>query len=128
KVLTDKGLNTADGDEGGFAPDLESNESALETICEAIEKAGYKVEEDVQLAMDVAASEIYKDGKYQLSGEGVVKTSEEEVDWYEQLVEKDPSISIEDGLEEDDWDGHQLLTERSGDRVQLVGFDLWVTD
>jgi len=128
KVLTDKGLNTAVGDEGGFAPDLESNESALETICEAIEKAGYKVEEDVQLAMDVAASEIYKDGKYQLSGEGVVKTSEEMVDWYEQLVEKYPIISIEDGLDEDDWDGHQLLTERLGDRVQLVGDDLFVTN
>lgn len=128
KVLADKGLNTAVGDEGGFAPDLESNESALETICEAIEKAGYKVEEDVQLAMDVAASEIYKDGKYQLSGEGVVKTSEEMVDWYEQLVEKYPIISIEDGLDEDDWDGHQLLTERLGDRVQLVGDDLFVTN
>lgn len=128
KVLTDKGLNTAVGDEGGFAPDLESNESALETICEAIEKAGYKVEEDVQLAMDVAASEIYKDRKYQLSGEGVVKTSEEMVDWYEQLVEKYPIISIEDGLDEDDWDGHQLLTERLGDRVQLVGDDLFVTN
>ncbi|HLR54989.1 MAG TPA: phosphopyruvate hydratase [Pseudogracilibacillus sp.] len=128
KVLADKGLNTAVGDEGGFAPDLESNETALETICEAIEKAGYKVEEDVQLAMDVAASEIYKDGKYQLAGEGVVKTSAEMVDWYEQLVEKYPIISIEDGLDEDDWDGHQLLTERIGDRVQLVGDDLFVTN
>src|SRR5699024_7758549 len=128
KVLADKGLNTAVGDEGGFAPDLESNETALETICEAIEKAGYKVEEDVQLAKDVAASEMYKDGKYQLAGEGVVKTSAELVDWYEQLVEKYPIISIEDGLDEYDWDGHQLLTERIGDRVQLVGDDLFVTN
>src|SRR5699024_10597413 len=127
-ILADKGFNTAVGDDGGFAPDIGSNETALETICEAIEKAGYKVEEDVQLGMDVDASEIYKDSKYQLAGEGVVKTSAEMVDWYEQLVEKYPIISIEDGLDEDDWDGHQLLTERIGDRVQLVGDDLFVTN
>lgn len=128
KVLQDKGLNTAVGDEGGFAPDLKSNEEALETICEAIEAAGYKVGDDIQLAMDVAASEIYKDGKYNLAGEGVVRTSEEMVDWYESLVDKFPILSIEDGLDEDDWEGHKLLTERIGSKVQLVGDDLFVTN
>ncbi|MEJ8776801.1 phosphopyruvate hydratase [Pseudogracilibacillus sp. ICA-222130] len=127
-VLQDKGLNTAVGDEGGFAPNLSSNEEALETIAEAIERAGYKVGEEVQFAMDVASSEIYKDGKYHLEGEGVVRTSEEMVEWYEELVEKYPIISIEDGLDENDWEGHKLLTERIGDRVQLVGDDLFVTN
>lgn len=127
-VLQDKGLNTAVGDEGGFAPNLESNEAALETIVEAIERAGYKVGEDIQLAMDVAASEMYEDGKYHFAAEGVSRTSEEMVDWYAELVEKYPIISIEDGLDEDDWDGHKLLTERIGDRVQLVGDDLFVTN
>src|SRR5699024_9696741 len=108
KVLQDKGLNTAVGDEGGFAPNLSSNEEALETIAEAIEAAGYKVGEEVQLAMDVASSEFYEDGKYNLKGEGVVRTSEEMVDWYEQLIEKYPIISIEDGLDENDWKGHKL--------------------
>src|SRR5690625_3848849 len=128
KVLQDKGLNTAVGDEGGFAPNLESNEEALETISEAIEAAGYKVGEEIQLAMDVASSEFYEDGKYHLKGEGVVRTSEEMVDWYEKMIEKYPIISIEDGLDEDDWEGHKLLTERIGDRVQLVGDDLFVTN
>jgi len=128
KVLQDKGLNTAVGDEGGFAPNLSSNEEALETIAEAIEAAGYKVGEEVQLAMDVASSEFYEDGKYNLKGEGVVRTSEEMVDWYEQLIEKYPIISIEDGLDENDWKGHKLLTERIGDKVQLVGDDLFVTN
>lgn len=128
KVLQDKGLNTAVGDEGGFAPNLESNEEALETICEAIEAAGYKVGEEIQLAMDVASSEFYEAGKYQLKGEGVVRTSEEMVDWYEEMIEKYPIISIEDGLDENDWEGHKLLTERIGDRVQLVGDDLFVTN
>ena len=128
KVLQDKGLNTAVGDEGGFAPNLSSNEEALETICEAIKAAGYKVGEEVQLAMDVASSEFYEDGKYNLKGEGIVRTSEEMVDWYEQLIEKYPIVSIEDGLDENDWEGHKLLTERIGDRVQLVGDDLFVTN
>src|SRR5699024_7757791 len=121
KVLQDKGLNTAVGDEGGFAPNLSSNEEALQTIAEAIEVAGYKVGEDIQLAMDVAASEFYEDGKYNLKGEGVVRTSEEMVAWYEEMVDKYPIISIEDGLDENDWEGHKLLTDRIGSRVQLVG-------
>ena len=127
-VLKEKGYNTAVGDEGGFAPNLKSNEEALETIVEAIEAAGYKAGEDIQLAMDTAASEFYEDGKYNLKGEGVVRTSSEMVDWYEEMVNKYPIISIEDGLDENDWEGHKLLTERLGDRVQLVGDDLFVTN
>lgn len=127
-VLQEKGLNTAVGDEGGFAPNLQSNEEALETIVKAIERAGYKVGGDVKLALDVAASEMYKDGKYHFAGEGIVRTSEEMVAWYEELVKKYPIISIEDGLDENDWEGHKLLTERLGDRVQLVGDDLFVTN
>ncbi|MEJ8765489.1 phosphopyruvate hydratase [Oceanobacillus sp. HCA-5259] len=128
KVLAGKGLNTAVGDEGGFAPNLGSNEEALQTIIEAIEAAGYKPGEEVQLAMDVAASEMFEDGKYNLKGEGVVRTSEEMVEWYEQMVDKYPIVSIEDGFDEDDWDGFKLLTDRIGDRVQLVGDDLFVTN
>lgn len=128
KVLSDKGLNTAVGDEGGFAPNLSSNEEALQTIIEAIEAAGYKPGEEVKLAMDVAASEIYEDGKYNLKGEGVVRTAEEMVDWYEELINKYPIVSIEDGLDENDWDGFKLLTDRIGERVQLVGDDLFVTN
>ncbi|TFB24314.1 phosphopyruvate hydratase [Filobacillus milosensis] len=128
KVLKDKGYNTAVGDEGGFAPNLKSNEEALETIVEAIEKAGYKPGEEVKLAMDVAASEIYDNGKYNLKGEGVTRSAEEMVDWYEEMVNKFPIISIEDGLDENDWDGFKLLTDRIGDRVQLVGDDLFVTN
>ncbi|NNU92571.1 phosphopyruvate hydratase [Geobacillus sp. NFOSA3] len=129
-VLKAKGYNTAVGDEGGFAPNLKSNEEALQTIIEAIEKAGYKPGEEVMLAMDVASSELYnkEDGKYHLEGEGVVKTSEEMVAWYEELVSKYPIISIEDGLDENDWEGHKLLTERLGKKVQLVGDDLFVTN
>ncbi|MED3905870.1 phosphopyruvate hydratase [Geobacillus thermodenitrificans] len=129
-VLKAKGYNTAVGDEGGFAPNLKSNEEALQTIIEAIEKAGYKPGEQVMLAMDVASSELYnkEDGKYHLEGEGVVKTSEEMVAWYEELVSKYPIISIEDGLDENDWEGHKLLTERLGHKVQLVGDDLFVTN
>src|SRR5699024_956066 len=100
KVLSEKGYNTAVGDEGGFAPDLKSNEEALETIVEAIEVAGYKPGEEIQLAMDVAASEMYEDGKYNLKGEGVVRTAAEMVDWYAEMTEKYPIISIEDGLDE----------------------------
>ncbi|WP_042476517.1 phosphopyruvate hydratase [Bacillus ndiopicus] len=129
-VLKEKGYNTAVGDEGGFAPNLGSNEEAITVILEAIEKAGYKPGEEVRLAMDVASSELFnkEDGKYHLAGEGVVKTSEEMVDWYEELTSKYPIISIEDGLDENDWAGHKLLTERIGNRVQLVGDDLFVTN
>ncbi|WP_422122773.1 phosphopyruvate hydratase [Planococcus sp. X10-3] len=129
-VLKDKGYNTSVGDEGGFAPNLGSNEEALETIMIAIEKAGYKAGEDILLAMDVAASEIYdKDkGVYNLPGDNTVKTSAEMVDWYEELANKYPIVSIEDGLDENDWDGFKLLTERIGDKVQLVGDDLFVTN
>ena len=127
-VLSSKGHNTSVGDEGGFAPNLKSNEEALSTIIEAIEAAGYKPGEEVKLAMDVASSEFYEDGKYNLKGEGVVRTAAEMVDWYEEMVNKYPIISIEDGLDENDWDGHKLLTDRIGDRVQLVGDDLFVTN
>ena len=129
-VLKGKGYNTAVGDEGGFAPNLKSNEEAIQTIIEAIEKAGYKPGQEVMLAMDAASSEFYnkEDGKYHLAGEGVVKTSAEMVDWYEELCNKYPIISIEDGLDENDWEGHKLLTERLGQRVQLVGDDLFVTN
>lgn len=129
-VLKEKGYNTSVGDEGGFAPNLGSNEEALQTIMEAIEKAGYKPGEDVLLAMDVASSEIYdkEKGVYNLPGDNTVKTSAEMVDWYEELSNKYPIVSIEDGLDENDWDGHKLLTERIGDRVQLVGDDLFVTN
>lgn len=129
-VLKESGHNTAVGDEGGFAPNLTSNEEALSTIITAIERAGYKPGEEVQLAMDVASSEFYskEDGKYHLVGEGVVRTSEEMVAWYEEMTSKYPIISIEDGLDENDWAGHKLLTERIGDRVQLVGDDLFVTN
>ncbi|RAL24477.1 phosphopyruvate hydratase [Thermoflavimicrobium daqui] len=127
-VLKGKGLATSVGDEGGFAPNLSSNEEALQTIVEAIKQAGYKPDEDVKLALDVAATELYRDGKYHLEGEGVSKTAEEMVAYYEELVSKYPIISIEDGLAEDDWDGWKLLTERLGDKVQLVGDDLFVTN
>ncbi|WP_394190379.1 phosphopyruvate hydratase [Paenisporosarcina quisquiliarum] len=129
-VLQEKGLNTAVGDEGGFAPNLASNEEAITTILSAIERAGYKPGEEVLLAMDVASSEFFnkEDGKYHLVGEGIVKTSEEMVDYYAELCDKYPIISIEDGLDENDWAGHKLLTERLGDRIQLVGDDLFVTN
>ncbi|MFT9849968.1 phosphopyruvate hydratase [Aneurinibacillus sp. REN35] len=127
-VLKEKGLNTAVGDEGGFAPNLASNEEALQTIIEAIEKAGYKSGEDIMLALDVASTEVYKDGKYELAGEGITKTTDEMIDYLEMLVNKYPIISIEDGLAEDDWEGWNKLTQRIGDRVQLVGDDLFVTN
>ena len=127
-VLKGRGLNTAIGDEGGFAPNLASNEQALEVIVEAITKAGYKPGEQVCLALDVASSEIYKDGKYDLAGEGVVKTGAEMVEFYAQLCEKYPIISIEDGMAEDDWEGWALLTEKLGKKIQLVGDDLFVTN
>ncbi len=130
KVLKDKGLNTSVGDEGGFAPNLGSNEEALATIVEAIEKAGYKPGEDVFLALDVAATEMYnKETKiYSLAGEGKDLTSAEMIDFYEDLVGKYPIISIEDGLDEEDWEGWKALTERLGAKIQLVGDDLFVTN
>ena len=128
-VLKGKGYNTAVGDEGGFAPNLKSNEEALEVIMEAIVKAGYKPGEDVLLALDVASSELFKDGKYTLENETQkVKTPAEMVDFYENLVNKYPIISIEDGMAENDWDGWKLMTERLGKRIQIVGDDLFVTN
>jgi enolase len=128
KVLGSKGYNTGVGDEGGFAPNLGSNEEALQTIIEAIEKAGYKPGEEIMLAMDSAASEMYEDGKYHLKGEGVVKTADEMIEFYQDMVSKYPIISIEDGLDENDWEGFKKLTEALGDKVQLVGDDLFVTN
>ncbi len=127
-VLKSKGLNTAVGDEGGFAPNLKSNEEALEVIMEAISRAGYKPGEDIMLALDVAATELYKDGKYHLEGEGTVKTVDEMIEFYEVLSGKYPIISIEDGLSEDDWEGWEKLTARLGKKIQLVGDDLFVTN
>jgi enolase len=128
KTLKSKGLNTAVGDEGGFAPNLSSNEAALEVIMEAIESAGYVPGEDIFLALDPAATEFYKDGKYQLAGEGLVKTSAEMVSYYTKLVDRFPIISIEDGLAEEDWEGWQQLTQELGERVQIVGDDIFVTN
>ncbi len=128
-VLHGMGLNTAVGDEGGFAPNLESNEAAIKVILEAIEKAGYVAGKDVMIAMDVASSEFYKDGKYVLAGEGgKVFTSEELCDFYAELCAKYPIISIEDGLDQDDWAGWDYLTKKLGDKVQLVGDDFFVTN
>ena len=127
-LLKEKGLSTALGDEGGFAPNLNNNAEAIEVILEAVVKAGYKPEEDIVIALDVASSEMYKDGKYHLEGEGVVKTSEKMVDYLADLCEKYPIISIEDGLAEDDWAGWKLLTKKIGKKVQLVGDDLFVTN
>lgn len=128
KVLADKGMNTAVGDEGGFAPDLSSNEEAIQVILEAIEKAGYKAGEDIMIAIDAASSEFYKDGKYVLASEGKEMSSAEFVDFLADWVEKYPIISIEDGLDEGDWDGWKILTEKLGKKVQLVGDDLFVTN
>ena len=128
KVLHDKGLNTAVGDEGGFAPDLPSNEAAIEVILEAIEKAGYKAGEEIAIAIDAAASEFYKDGKYELASEGKSLTSEEFADYLDAWVDKYPIISVEDGMDEGDWDGWKLLTGKIGNKVQLVGDDLFVTN
>ncbi len=127
-VLKSKGMNTAVGDEGGFAPNLSSNEEALKTIVEAIEKAGYAPGKDVMIAIDAAASEFYEDGKYNMQGDNTVRTSEEMISYYKDLVEKYPIISIEDGLAEDDWDGWKKLTEELGSKIQLVGDDLFVTN
>jgi len=132
KILHERGLSTAVGDEGGFAPKFDGTEDAVETIMQAIEKAGYKPGEDIYLAFDCAASEFYKDGKYDYTkfegADGAIRSSEEQVDYLVQLAEKYPIISIEDGMDENDWDGWKLLTERIGDKIQLVGDDLFVTN
>ncbi|NPV53983.1 MAG: phosphopyruvate hydratase [Firmicutes bacterium] len=127
-VVKKRGMSTAVGDEGGIAPDLKSNEDAIAVIIEAIEKAGYRPGEDIFIALDPASSEFLKDGKYEFAGEGVSRTVDEMVDFYEGLVEKYPIISIEDALAEDEWDGWKKLTDRIGKRVQLVGDDLFVTN
>ncbi len=130
KVLSAKGYSTAVGDEGGFAPNLKSNEEALEVIGEAVAAAGYELGSDIVLAMDAASSEFFnrETGNYELKGEGKTYSSEELVEWYGELVDKYPIISIEDGLDENDWAGTKLLTDRIGDKVQLVGDDLFVTN
>jgi enolase len=127
-VLKKKGLATAVGDEGGFAPMLGSNEEALEAIMEAIAAAGYKPGEDVMIALDPAATEFYKDGKYIFEAEGTSRSAAEMVDYYSMLVDKYPIISIEDGLAEDDWDGWRLLTEKLGSKIQIMGDDIFVTN
>ena len=128
KVLADRGLSTTVGDEGGFAPDLPSNEAAIEVILEAIAKAGYEAGKDIALGIDTASSEFYKDGQYVLASEGRTLNSAELVDLFEQWVNKYPIINLEDGMDENDWDGWKLLTDRIGDRVQLVGDDIFVTN
>jgi enolase len=131
-ILHDRGLSTAVGDEGGFAPTFDGTEDAVETILKAIEKAGYKPGEQICLAFDCAASEFYKDGKYDYTkfegDKGAIRTSAEQAEYLASLTEKYPIISIEDGMGEDDWAGWKLLTDRVGDRVQLVGDDLFVTN
>ena len=127
-VLKKKGYNTAVGDEGGFAPNLKSNEEAIQVILEAIEKAGYKPGQEVFLGLDAAASEFFENGVYDLKGEGKKKSSEEMVAFYEELVKKYPIITIEDGMSEKDWKGWKLLTDRLGNKIQLVGDDIFVTN
>ena len=128
KVLASQGLNTAVGDEGGFAPNLPSNEAALEAIAVAVDKAGYKLGSDIVLALDCAASEFYRDGVYDLAGEGKKFSSDAFTDYLADLANGHPIISIEDGLDESDWDGWKLLTDKIGDKIQLVGDDLFVTN
>ncbi len=128
KVLNERNLSTGVGDEGGFAPDLNSNQEGFDLIMEAIKKAGYIPGEDVCLAIDVAASEFYKDGKYELTGEGKILSTDELIDFYQELVNKYPIISIEDPVDENDWEGFRKITEKLGDKVQLVGDDLFVTN
>lgn len=128
KILTKKGFSTSVGDEGGYAPALGANEAAVEVILEAIRAAGYEPGKDISLALDVAATELYKDGKYHLEIEGRALSSEELVGVYESWVSKYPIVSIEDGLSEDDWEGYRLLTEKLGGKIQLVGDDLFVTN
>jgi enolase len=127
-VLNSRGLNTAVGDEGGFAPDLPSNEAAIEVILEAIEQAGFKAGSDIYLGLDVASSEFYRDGRYVLASEGREFDAAGFADYLADWVDQYPILSIEDGMDEGDWDGWKILTERLGDRVQLVGDDLFVTN
>jgi enolase len=127
-ILKSRGLSTAVGDEGGFAPDLPSNEAALDLIVQAIEKAGYRAGRDIWLGLDAASSEFHRDGRYDLASENRRLTSQELVDYLAQWVDRYPIITIEDGVAEGDWDGWRLLTEKLGDRVQLVGDDLFVTN
>ena len=128
KILKEKGLNTSVGDEGGYTPSLPSNEAAVEIILEAIKTAGYKAGEDISLALDPAASEFYEDDKYNLKTENRKLTSSEMVDFYADWIEKFPIVSIEDGLAEDDWSGFKLMTEKLGDKIQIMGDDLFVTN
>lgn len=129
KVLKDKGYNTAVGDEGGFAPSLKSNEEAFDVILEAVDAAGYKPVEDILLAIDVASSEMFEDGKYKMfKSTGELKSADDMIQWYSDLCDKYPIISIEDGLDENDWDAWKKLTDKIGDKVQLVGDDLFVTN
>jgi enolase len=128
KIIHDQNMPTQVGDEGGFAPNFKSNEECLNTILQAIEKAGYRPGEDVLLALDCAASEFYKDGKYHLAGEGLQLTSSEFTDYLGNLADKFPIVSIEDGMHEGDWDGWATLTQRLGSKIQLVGDDLFVTN
>jgi enolase len=127
-ALHARGFSTAVGDEGGFAPALQSNEAPLELLVEAIEAAGYRPGEDLAIAVDPAASEFYRDGSYQLAGEGRTLSSVELVDYWEQLIDRYPIVLLEDGMAEQDWDGWRLLTERLGSRIQLVGDDIFVTN
>ncbi len=127
-VLNGRGLNTSVGDEGGFAPDLSSNEAAIEVILEAIEKAGFKAGDDVFLGLDAASSEFYKDGRYELESEGKSFDAQGFVDFLASWVDQYPILSVEDGMDESDWEGWKLLTEKIGDKVQLVGDDLFVTN
>ncbi|MCK5481105.1 MAG: phosphopyruvate hydratase, partial [Gammaproteobacteria bacterium] len=127
-VLHGRGMNTSVGDEGGFAPDLPSNESAIEVILEAIDKAGFTAGKDIYLGLDTASSEFYRDGKYVLASEGREFSAEEFIDYLENWVDQYPIITVEDGLDEADWDGWKLLTERLAGKVQLVGDDLFVTN
>jgi enolase len=128
KLIDKKGMSTTVGDEGGFAPNFASNEECLNTILSAIEQAGYKAGEDVLLALDCAASEFYKDGKYHLEGEGLQLSSVDFANYLANLADKFPIVSIEDGMHESDWDGWKVLTEKLGNKVQLVGDDLFVTN
>jgi enolase len=127
-VIHDRGLSTAVGDEGGFAPDLDSNEEAIRVLVEAIEKAGFSPGDDISIALDPATSEIFRDGAYHLTGEGKVLSPAEMTDYWKRLVDTYPIVSIEDAMDENDWDGWATLTEAVGDKVQLVGDDLFVTN
>src|SRR3990167_8099439 len=128
KILHDRGISTAVGDEGGFAPNVENHEAAIQMILEAIDKAGFVAGEQIALGLDCAASEFYKDGNYQLAGEGMSLTAQEWTDMMANWVDKYPIISIEDGMAEGDWDGWKLMTDRLGQKVQIVGDDLFVTN